>query len=132
MSDALNSRELLSNVEFAVVTFAGADRLPAYRDHVGITTAVLADPERKAYRAYGLVSASLWRVYRPATLKKYAVLLRAGKRLRKPTEDTRQLGGDFVIGRDGRIAYAYRPVAPDDRPPPHVIADAAARAARGA
>jgi hypothetical protein len=27
------------------------------------------------------------------------------------------LGGDFVVGRDGRVAYAFRSTDPDDRPP---------------
>jgi hypothetical protein len=100
----------------AVVTFGRADLLPAYRNHLGIDFAVLSDPDRRAYRAYGLDRASWRQIYRPATIKKYVQLMRAGKRLRRPTEDTRQLGGDFVVGPDGRLRFVYRPVAPDDRP----------------
>jgi hypothetical protein len=56
-------------------------------------------------------------------------LIRAGRRLRRPTQDTRQLGGDFVVDRRGRLAYAYRSARPDDRPPVEELIDAA-RAAR--
>ncbi len=33
------------------------------------------------------------------------------------TARTLQLGGDFVVRQDGRIAYAFRSDGPDDRPP---------------
>jgi hypothetical protein len=79
---------------------------------------VLGDEDREAYRAYRLGRGSLRQIYRPATIKKYLQLMRAGKRLRRPTEDTRQLGGDFVVGADGLLRFAHRPVAPDDRPAP--------------
>ena len=39
------------------------------------------------------------------------------KGLRVPTEDTLQLGGDVVIGPNGRIRFLYRSEGPDDRPP---------------
>jgi hypothetical protein len=103
-------------VVVAVVTFGRADLLPAYRRHLGIDFAVLSDPDRQSYRAYGLDRGPWRQIYRPATIKKYVQLMRAGKRLRRPTEDTRQLGGDFVVGPDGTLRFVYRPVAPDDRP----------------
>jgi hypothetical protein len=52
----------------------------------------------------------------PTTIRAYARLLRDGGRVRRPTEDTLQLGGDFVVGRDGRLVYAYRSEGPADRP----------------
>ncbi|MEO8696824.1 MAG: hypothetical protein ABI658_25165, partial [Acidimicrobiales bacterium] len=61
---------------------------------------------------------SLRRIYRPATIKKYVQLVRAGNKLRRPMDNTRQLGGDFVVGADGLLRFAYRPIAPDDRPAP--------------
>ena len=79
---------------------------------------MLRDEPRDAYRAYGLSRGSFRAIYRPATIKKYVQLLRSGQKLRRPTDDTRQLGGDFVVGADGRLRFAYRPVAPDDRPAP--------------
>ncbi|MCU0273183.1 MAG: hypothetical protein MUE34_08125 [Acidimicrobiales bacterium] len=46
----------------------------------------------------------------------YARLLRQGRRLRLPQQDTRQLGGDVVVGPDGRVVEVFRPRSPDDRP----------------
>jgi hypothetical protein len=46
----------------------------------------------------------------------YARLVRQGRRSRPPTEDTLQVGGDFVVGRDWppRLRLSLR--GPDDRP----------------
>ena len=118
MRDELERHGRLDDVDVAVVTFARADLLADYRRHLDITFSVLRDEHRDAYRVYGLTRGSLLQIYRPATIMKYVQLMRAGKRLRRPTEDTRQLGGDFVVGADGRLRFAYRPVAPDDRPAP--------------
>ena len=47
----------------------------------------------------------------------YARLIRAGRRLRRPTEDIHQLGADAVVGRDGTLRYLSFPSTPDARPP---------------
>ena len=109
------------DVDVAVITFGAGAPAAGYRAHLDIPFAVLRDEHRAAYRAYGLDRAALRAIYRPATLAKYIRLVRAGRKVRRPTEDTRQLGGDFVVGPDGRLRFAYRPVAPDDRPPASAI-----------
>jgi peroxiredoxin len=78
---------------------------------------VLVDEHRQAYRAWGLQRASFARVWLdPNVWRQYARLLTSGERLRGLGRDPRQLGGDFIIDRDGRVAYA-RPQQRDDRPP---------------
>ena len=47
--------------------------------------------------------------------------------VRRPTEDTRQLGGDVVVDRDGRLAYLFRSSEPDDRPAVDELVDAIRR-----
>ena len=81
----------------------------------------LADPERKAYRAYGLERANAWQ-----TFLSWRVW-QSNKRLKQergwntelpPTgQDAMQLAGTFVIGTDGRIRlpYYYDNIA--DHPP---------------
>lgn len=118
MRDELERRELHHDVDVAVVTFGQGGRLSEYRRHLDIPFSVLRDEHRDAYRAYGLGRGSLRAIYRPATMKQYIRLLREGKKLRRPTDDTRQLGGDFVVAPDGRLRFAFRPAAPDDRPSP--------------
>lgn len=118
----------LGEAAVVLVTFTRRRNLRGYRSRLGLPYPVLADEQRAAYRDYGLGQGRWWRVWGPATLRAYARLLRSGARLQRPAEDTRQLGGDFVIGRDGRIVYAYLSKGPADRPP---VGDLVA-AARGA
>lgn len=100
----------------AVITFSDPDLLPAYRRHLDLPFPVLTDPSRDTYRRYGLGRGSVRQVYGLGTLRLYARLLARGRRLRRPTEDTLQLGADVVIDADGRVAEAFLPDAPDDRP----------------
>ena len=101
----------------AVVTFAPPERLAAYRAHLRVPFAVLADPDRTLYRLLGAERGSRRQVWSVGTLRLYGRLLRDGRRLRRPTEDVRQLGADAVVGRDGRLRYLSLPSSPDRRPP---------------
>jgi peroxiredoxin len=78
-----------------------------------------ADPERQAYRAFGLERTSWQTFFRPRVLLGYLRLIFRGWGLRRPNEgeDVLQLGGDFVLDGRGRVVYAYRSAEPTDRPP---------------
>ena len=81
----------------------------------------LSDPERKAYRAYGLERASLWQTFlswRVWQSNKRLKRERGWKTGLPPTgQDAMQMAGTFVIGTDGRIRlpYYYDDIA--DHPP---------------
>lgn len=111
----------------ALVTFTRQRNLRGYRGRLGLPYAVLTDESRATYRAYGLGRGRWWRVWGPATLRAYARLLRRGARLERPTEDTAQLGGDFVVDPAGRLAYAFRSKGPADRPAVDDLVAAVAR-----
>jgi hypothetical protein len=106
----------LDGAAVVLVTFTRQRNLRGFRSRFGMPFPVLADEERVAYRSYGLGRGPWWRIWGPATVRAYAPLVLRGARLQRPTEDTLQLGGDFVVGRDGRIVYAYRSKGPGDRP----------------
>lgn len=100
-----------------VVTFADdVGRLAAYRDELGIAFPIIADPDRSLYRAVGARKGLLRRVWSPGTIALYGRLLLEGRRLRRPTEDTRQLGADLLIDADGRLRSVWLPAGPDLRP----------------
>lgn len=107
----------LGDTAIAVITFSPSTELPAHRQHLALPFPLLADPSRVIYHRFQLDRGALHRIWGPGTLRLYAQLLRRGRRLRRPTGDTRQLGGDFVIAPNGRLAAAFRPNAPDQRPP---------------
>lgn len=107
----------LGDAVVALITFTRPRNLRGYRNRLGLPYAVLADETRATYRAYGLGRGRWWRVWGPATVRSYLRLIRGGARAQRPKEDTLQLGGDFVVGRDGTLRYAYRSKGSDDRPP---------------
>ncbi len=118
--DAFATNGLPSD-SIAAVTFADPSLLAGHRAHLGLEFPILADPDRTLYSRFGLSRASLLRVYNPGTIRLYASLLRKGRQLRRPTEDTRQLGGDFLIDANGRLASGFWPTSPDDRPTVHQL-----------
>lgn len=100
-----------------VVTFTDdPQRLAAYRTHLQLEFPVLADVDRSLYDLLGAGRGSIRQVWSPGTLAMYARLLRRGRRIRPTSEDTRQLGADAVIDRDGRLAKVWLPASPDARP----------------
>jgi peroxiredoxin len=76
---------------------------------------LLLDPDREAYRAYGL-ERSLFRAWNLKNKWRYAQLIAAGTRWRGIQGDSTQLGGDFVVDRNGVIRLAYPSQDPTDRP----------------
>jgi len=92
---------------------------------------VLVDREREAYREWGLRRSSVAGVWLdPRLWARYASLLLRGERLRRPGSDTLQLGGDFVVDREGVVVYS-RPQERDDRPPVGELLGALRRASTG-
>lgn len=118
------------DVGIVALFFSQVRRLPEYRMRFEIPDRIplLADEGRSVYTAYGMRIGSLREIYAPEVLKKYYDLIRAGRKLRlKNDEDTRQLGGDVIVGADGRIILAHCSKNQADRPTP----DAMAAALRG-
>jgi hypothetical protein len=120
--------EELGPAVVAVIAFADQAELAGHRDHLGLPFPLLADPDRSLYHRFGLQRGSLRDVYSPGTLRLYWRLLRAGRRLRRPVDDTRQLGGDFVLDRAGVLAAGFWPASPDDRPDVQQLIDAVRQA----
>lgn len=108
----------LGDSEIVVVTFANPRVLPGYRRRFAHPFTVVSDEERQTYRALGFGRGAFWRVWGWKAAKKYIELLRRGHRLEKAKDqtDTRQLGGNAVVGRDGTLAWVYAGAGPDDRP----------------
>jgi hypothetical protein len=100
-----------------VISFVDdADRLSAYREHLAVDFPVVADPDRLLYRALGAERGRLRDVWSRGTLRMYVDLIRKGRKLRRPRDDTRQLGADAVVGPDGRLEALWLPASPDTRP----------------
>ena len=110
--------DLGASTAVALVTFTDPSTLAAYRDEHALAFPVLRDPDRTLYRAYGLGRGRLRRIWNLAVARRYVEVLRDHglRALRRPVEDTRQLGGDFVLAPDGTLAWGFWSEGPDDRP----------------
>ena len=108
----------LGDSEIVVVTFANPRVLRGYRKRFADPFTVVSDVQRETYRALGFGRGAFWRVWGWKAAKKYVELLRSGHKLEKGNSetDTRQLGGNAVLDREGRLAWIYAGAGPDDRP----------------
>jgi peroxiredoxin len=79
---------------------------------------VVCDPDRAGYRAFGLERTSWLSFFRPSVVGRYLRLIARGGKVRKPYpgEDVLQLGGDFLLDRSGRVAFACPSRTATDRP----------------
>jgi peroxiredoxin len=75
----------------------------------------LLDPEREAYRAFGLQASAL-RAWSPRTLWYYLKAAWQGRERLGKRGDTGQLGGDFIVDRQGIVRLAQPSRDPLDRP----------------
>jgi alkyl-hydroperoxide reductase/thiol specific antioxidant family protein len=79
---------------------------------------LVADPDRRAYAAFGLGRTTWARLARPGVLWRYAKLVARGAPVRRVPEgeDPLQTGGDFLVGPGRRLSWAYASADPTNRP----------------
>jgi len=99
-----------------LVTFSSKGFAHKFREEVCSSFPVLINRERDLYRTYGLES-SLLRSWGWKNLWTYAKRLLSGQEWKGIQGDSTQLGGDFIIDRDGIVQLAYRSRDPTDRLP---------------
>lgn len=98
------------------MTFTRARKLAGYRARFVAPLGVVTDETLEMYRAFGFERGAWWRVWGLRSMRRYAELVRAGRRDIAVDGDTLQLGGDVVIDRAGRVAYVFHGAGPDERP----------------
>jgi peroxiredoxin len=103
------------NTRIILISFGSPDRARIWLDQTNVPFTLLLDPERKAYRAYGL-EYSLLRSWGLNVWQRYAELLLKGRKWRGIQGNSGQLGGDVIVDSKGRIRLAYRSHDPTDRP----------------
>jgi len=103
------------NTRVAIISFGTFPGAKAWLQETAVPFEFFLDPQREAYRAYGLEH-SLIRSWSPIVWLTYARLLLSGRRWRGIQGDSAQLGGDFIVDRNGIVRLAYRSHDPTDRP----------------
>lgn len=96
-----------AGLSVAVIGMGTPEQSRAFRARLNLPFPVLSDSEKQAYAAYGLGRVDWRNEVTPdnlASLARYAV--RHGGAL-TPDQDMRQLGGYFVVDREGTVRGAY-------------------------
>jgi peroxiredoxin len=98
----------------------------AFRSGMRLPFPVLSDPDRSAYRRYGLLKIERrHRLGFREAWKLLAAIAHHGGAISR-NQDMAQLGGVFVIDRDGIVRFAHRALAMSDNPPVDALLRAAA------
>ncbi|MCI0555901.1 MAG: redoxin domain-containing protein [Anaerolineae bacterium] len=108
------------NTRIVVISFSQPDQARIWLDETSAPLTLLLDPERKAYRAYGL-EYSIFRSWAPNVWLSYVQLILNGRKWRGIQDDSGQLGGDVVVDSNGRVRLIYRSHDPTDRPDIHTL-----------
>lgn len=103
-----------AGVDVLVVTQSRPEAVSA----ASLPLPTVCDPDRVAYRYFGL-DCGRWSMFlRWSVLARYLRLIITGWRPHRgeAREDMLQLGGDFILSADRRLLYAHRCNDPADRP----------------
>jgi hypothetical protein len=99
-----------------VVTFEKAAIARGYAESSGLLWPLLLDEDRQLYYACGMEQGGMWDVWGWSSWKVYAQLLAKGRNLQRPTNDTKQLGGDVIVDPKGIVRLHWVGSGPADRP----------------
>ena len=118
-------RDFGDDTDVVVVTFAEQVNLTPYIARHDLPFPVLSDTSLSAYQAFGIGRGSLRRVWGLRMVRRYIEIFREQgfEMPARATEDTLQLGGNFIIDPDGTLIYGYWGKGPDDRPPVQSLID---------
>lgn len=103
------------NTQVLLLGFDSPRRVQGWLQRTGVTFPFLLDPEREVYRAYGL-ERSILRSWSLRNLWSYVRAVFRGGSLPRIGADPNQLGGDFLVSREGEVVWAYYGQDPVDRP----------------
>jgi len=101
-----------------VVSFAPPDHVARYVKEFPLPFPVVSDPQLAAYKMLAMKRASFFTFLKPSVLGHYLKHMLHGWKPKMPWqgEDPFQLGGDFVLDKNGRVVFAHPCKDPSDRP----------------
>jgi peroxiredoxin len=108
-----------AGAEVLAVSMRKPEFLGEFLKHAKWSIPMACDPDRAAYRLFGLERTTWTSYLRPGVIGGYMGLMVRGWMPGIPAkgEDVHQLGGDFILDRDGRLIYAFRSPDPSRSAP---------------
>lgn len=104
------------NLQPVIITFENDYFARAYVAETGLDWPLLVDQQRESYRSYGILQASFRDLWGPQNWWVYLKELLKGGKLRLPTDDIYQRGGDVLIDPNGIVRLHHVGRGPADRP----------------
>lgn len=115
MCEKQNEFEKL-NTKIIIISFGTFPAVTQWLNETCSNFTVLIDKERTVYKAYKLQK-SFWRSRNLKTRWYYfKAMLQGKKTFDSHGDDTSQLGGDFIVDKNGIIQFSYPSHDPTDRP----------------
>ena len=115
------------DVQVVVVTFQSGPIVEAYARETRLAWPILIDSALEMYQAYGMNRGHWWSIFGPSAWWVYVKLLLRGRRLRMPSGDVSQLGGDVIVDPERIIRLHHVGDRPGDRPAIHALLDTVRR-----
>jgi len=105
--------------EVLAVSFADPDTVERYREFLRLPFPVGSDEPKKFYDIWEMKQGSWFQVFHPTVLAKYAKLIWNGARRGRANQndDLKQMGGDFVVNKEGIVTFAFSSPRSSVRPP---------------
>jgi len=103
-------------IAVVVVTFESPVIAENYARATAFPWPILLDRSRELYHAYHMDRGGWWVIFGPSSWWGYLKLLLRGRKLRRPTDDVHQLGGDVLIDPKGTVCLHHVGRTPIDRP----------------
>jgi hypothetical protein len=105
------------NTRVLIISFGTFPAVQQWLAETGANFELLIDRERTVYQAYQLERSHL-RSRSPRTLWLYFRRWFKGQKFHSSHgDDTSQLGGDFIVDKNGLLRFVYPSLEPADRPP---------------
>jgi len=109
---------LAAGAQLLAISFEPPEVMAGFESELhGDLFRLCSDPERRAYRAFGLPRAPAHQLLGWRTFRAYARAALAGRWAWGRGSDVHQMGGDFVLDAAGVVRYAHVSHEPGDRPP---------------
>jgi peroxiredoxin len=95
----------------------------AFKQRFAAPFTMIADPEKRLFKAFGLKQASTGSLLSAKMAFKGLQAMAKGHTIGKPQGDVRQLPGVFIIDPAGQLCYSHYAASPADHPQPEALLD---------
>ena len=110
-----------AGAQVVLVGMGTSEQCAAFGRQFDVPFAILSDPQKRLFHAFGLKRMSALGFLSPAMALKGVGAMAQGHGIGLPQGDIRQLPGVFVIDTAGQIVYSHYAADPADQPKAETI-----------